>query len=209
MNDFPIYWHHVRRLIDESRYRHAGREVARIDAEIFRNASRRHVHYEELKAFQNGIFYQLGLESPYQLSACYDEHEAKLGIRFFRLLAEEVMRHDRDEALKVTRRFFEKKGKEIWEKLRETIKCYEKTEDQRRLNERLDIDVNRDDFRKRAFEWIEKNENFYWNLMVNVDRMFERDAPLAAGMFWGEFFRCAARDEAVESFQDIDSIPFK
>jgi hypothetical protein len=65
LNDFPIYWEKVHRFIDEARYRHAGRELARIDADVFRNASRRHVHAEELKAFYNGMFYKLELESPY------------------------------------------------------------------------------------------------------------------------------------------------
>jgi hypothetical protein len=118
-------------------------------------------------------------------------------------LAEEVATHDPDEALKRTREYFDGKGNKIWEKLEETNKCFDKTHDQRRLNERLEMDVNNDDFDRDALKWIEKNERFYWNLMVNVDRMFEKDVPLVAGMFWAEFLECVAR-RADQSFDDVN-----
>jgi len=167
-------------------------ELVSFEREVFNNATEWYFHFEQFKAFQNGIFFWMNLTSPFQLSHCYNNGTGRIAIEFFSGWAKQISVCDPKHAYEVTERYFRGEGGELYAKLRPTLNCFDKTDDQRRLDNAYDYEINGPDFENAIFQYVKKHSEDYVRIFGFLDLLFKQDQELAAGVVMGEFYHRVA-----------------
>jgi hypothetical protein len=206
LNDFAIFWKQIDDLFKKKDYKGAGEALVGIEEGILRNASRWNFHFEELKAFHNGMFFWMNVTSPDQMSHCYNNGTGRIGIEFFKQWASLISLVNPLDSFEATKEYLDGAGGKLLEKFQSVINCFMKTDDLGRLNDAYGFNINESEFLAGMVDFIGENQEVFWNIMKKMHYLFDVGCDIGAGMYCSEFYRLVAnsmKDQDLSFYQYI------
>lgn len=157
------------------------------------NSTEADIYYNGFKAFQNGIWYEVNLTSPYELSNCYNNSLAQAADAFYYYWSQTVANSTLANVVNNTNTYFNGTGGQYLAQVKIINVCLEATNDQARLTQALGIDVHSDEFDTGLMTWMSAETETYYGLMNAMYQAFESNSSLGAGVVMGELYYVVAQ----------------
>jgi hypothetical protein len=183
----PIY-----NQLAAAEYNPAGYAYGAVFQQIAANASLSNVYFEALKAYQNGIFYEVNITSPFDLSNCYNETQAQNYITFYYLWSQTVFNSTQENVVNATNAYMSGQGAQLLASIGPVNTCMEQTNDQERLNTAVGYDVHSAAFDQAITNFYTNDTATYYILFKYIYNFFEQQNPEAAGAVYGQFYLSVA-----------------